>query len=75
MVINNVLRSAGLLADASRNMREFLVAGTELNMRPITSNLDRSVIVITALSPNIRYERAAAIARYAMVTTTSHTTQ
>ncbi|MFA7323422.1 MAG: class II fumarate hydratase [Candidatus Nanopelagicales bacterium] len=66
IVINNYLHSSRLLADASRNLTDFLVEGAELNLRQIAANLDRSVMVITALSPVIGYERSTAIARYAM---------
>lgn len=66
IVINDYLTSAALLADAVRNLNDFLIRGTELNLPQIASNLDRSVMVITALSPIIGYERSAAIAMHAM---------
>ena len=66
IVISNYLRSADLLADACRNLRRFLVEGAELNLRQLRANVDRSVMVVTALSPIIGYERAAAIAHHAM---------
>ncbi|MHB1166576.1 MAG: class II fumarate hydratase [Candidatus Nanopelagicales bacterium] len=66
IVISNYLRSASLLADSCRNLSRFLVHGAELNQRQLRINLDRSVMVVTALSPLIGYERAAAIAHHAM---------
>lgn len=66
IVISNYLRSAILLADACHNLGRFLVQGAELNTRQLRINLDRSVMVVTALSPVIGYERAAAIAQHAM---------
>lgn len=66
IVINNYLDSARLLADASHNATEFMVIETALNVRQITANLDRSIMVITALSPVIGYERSAAIVRHAL---------
>ncbi len=67
IVINNYLSSAGLLADTSRNLERYLVAGASLNTQQITANVNRSVMLATALSPVIGYERAAAIAHHAMV--------
>ncbi len=66
IVINNYLRSAGLLADTSRNLERYLVTGATLNTQQITANVNRSVMLATALSPVIGYERAAAIAHHAM---------
>lgn len=66
IVISNYLRSAALLADAGTNLRIFLVEGAELNLRQLRADVDRSVMVVTALSPIIGYERAAAIAHHAM---------
>jgi fumarate hydratase class II len=66
IVINNYLRSAGLLADASRNLERYLVTGASLNSQQIADNVNRSVMLATALSPVIGYERAAAIAHHAM---------
>jgi fumarate hydratase class II len=66
IVINNYLRSAGLLADASRNLERYLVTGASLNSQQIAANVNRSVMLATALSPVIGYERAAAIAHHAM---------
>jgi len=66
IVISNYLRSAILLADSCRNLSTFLVQGAELNLRQLRINLDRSVMVVTALSPLIGYERAAKIAQHAM---------
>ncbi|MDI1289038.1 MAG: class II fumarate hydratase [bacterium] len=66
IVISNYLRSATLLADSCRNLSTFLVHGAELNLRQLQINLDRSVMVVTALSPLIGYERAATIAQHAM---------
>ncbi|MEZ5184784.1 MAG: class II fumarate hydratase [Candidatus Nanopelagicales bacterium] len=66
LVIANYLQSAGILADAADGLREFLVDGTELNERQLADNIDRSVMMVTALAPAIGYDAAAAIAHHAV---------
>ena len=66
VAIGNVLRSVALLAGTCTHCREFLVVGAELNHRRLQSNVERSVMAVTALSPIIGYDRAAAIAHLAM---------
>jgi aspartate ammonia-lyase len=48
------------------DFREFMVEGTELNRAKPTENIDRSVMMVTALSPVIGYDQAAAISCYAI---------
>jgi fumarate hydratase, class II len=43
-----------------------MVEGTRLNEPKLASDLDRSVTMVTALSPIIGYDRAAAISHYAI---------
>jgi fumarate hydratase class II len=43
-----------------------MVEGTELNQAKLTENIERSVMMVTALSPVIGYHQAAAIAYYAI---------
>jgi fumarate hydratase, class II len=66
VVISEYLHSALVLADACDRFREFLVEGTELNEKRIRENVEHSVMMVTALSPVIGYDRAAAIAKYAV---------
>jgi fumarate hydratase class II len=65
IVIHNVLHSARILGDASENLRRYSVEGTELNRDRISEYVDRSLMLITALSPHIGYAKAAAIAHKA----------
>jgi fumarate hydratase class II len=65
VIIANVLHSATLLAGASRAFRLFCVAGATLNTERIADYLDRSLMLVTALSPVIGYDRAAEIAHRA----------
>jgi len=48
------------------HFREFMVQGAELNRARLTENIDRSVMMVTALSPVIGYDKAAAISYYAI---------
>ncbi|MCU1361177.1 MAG: fumarate hydratase, class [Ilumatobacteraceae bacterium] len=66
VAIGNVLRSIGLLADTCTHCREFLVEGADVNRARLQSNVERSVMRVTALSPVIGYDAAAAIAHLAM---------
>jgi fumarate hydratase class II len=66
IIIKNFLHSARILADGCQKFREFSVEGTELNTARITSYVDGSVMLVTALSPVIGYQNAAHIAERAI---------
>jgi hypothetical protein len=53
------------LGDASEKLRRYSVAGSELDRDKITDNVDRSLMLVTALSPHIGYDKARAIAHKA----------
>lgn len=63
---HTVLQSIRLLADASRNFADKCVAGIEPNQTRIAENLDRSLMLVTALSPHIGYDKASEIAKVAL---------
>ena len=65
IIINNVLHSARILADACEKLRTFSVAGTELDADNVAGYVGRSLMLITALSPAIGYDKASAIAHKA----------
>ena len=67
VIIYNFLHSARLLADAAGTFRRYTVEGVELNREQIRQYVDRSLMLVTALSPVIGYEQAAAIAHEAHV--------
>ena len=62
IVINNFLHSARLLGDACDKFRRYAVEGTRLNRARIAEMLGRSLMLVTALSPVIGHDKAAAIA-------------
>jgi fumarate hydratase class II len=61
----NVIRSARLVADACDAFREFAVEGLRANRERIRELLDRSLMLVTALSPRIGYDKAAEVAKKA----------
>jgi fumarate hydratase class II len=66
ILINNYLHSALIMADMCDHLREFMVEGTKLNAPKLKENIDRSVMMVTALSPVIGYDKSAAISYYAI---------
>jgi fumarate hydratase, class II len=66
ILINNYLHSALIMADMCDHFREFMVEGAKLNEAKLKENIDRSVMMVTALSPVIGYDKAAAISYYAI---------
>jgi fumarate hydratase class II len=65
VMIRNLLHSTGILADACRTFREFCVEGLRPNRERIAELVDRSLMLVTALSPSIGYDKAAEIAEKA----------
>jgi fumarate hydratase class II len=66
IVISSYLHSALIMADMCDHLREFMVEGARLNEPKLKDDLDRSVMMVTALSPIIGYDQAAAISHYAI---------
>jgi fumarate hydratase class II len=60
-----VLRSIDLLATAMESFRERALEGLEPDRERIASLLDRSLMLVTALAPEIGYDNAAKIAKHA----------
>jgi fumarate hydratase, class II len=65
LIIHNVLQSVRLLADACVSFEEHCVRGLEPNLARIKEQLDRSLMLVTALAPRLGYDRAAEIAKKA----------
>jgi fumarate hydratase class II len=65
IIINNFLHSARILGDACEKLRQFSVEGTRLNRKRIDEMVGRSLMLVTALSPVIGYDKASAIAHAA----------
>jgi aspartate ammonia-lyase len=66
LIIFNVMHSITLMADGCTNFRRYLVEGTKPNLKRIQEYVDRSLMLVTALSPVIGYDKASQIAHYAL---------
>jgi fumarate hydratase class II len=65
MIVHAFLQSARLLADGCRSFDEHCARGIEPDGARIGELLERSLMLVTALSPHIGYDRAAEIAKKA----------
>ncbi len=65
VIIMNFLHSTRILADVCRTFREFCVEGIQANRERIAELVGSSLMLVTALSPKIGYDRAAEIAKKA----------
>jgi fumarate hydratase class II len=65
VIIYNVLQSLRLLTDVCTNFERFCASGIEPNLPRISDNLQRSLMLVTALNPHIGYDNAAKIAKKA----------
>jgi fumarate hydratase class II len=66
LIIHNITQSLRILADGCTNFRKFLVEGAEPNLKKIGEYVERSLMLVTALSPVIGYDKASQIAHHAM---------
>ena len=66
LIIYNVTHSIALLRDGCTNFRRFLVEGTKPNLGKIQEYVGRSLMLVTALSPVIGYDKASKIAHFAL---------
>src|ERR1700729_2222820 len=64
VLINNYSHSALIMADMCDHLRKFMIEGAELNEPKLKENIERSVMMVTALSPVIGYDKASDISRY-----------
>ena len=68
IIINNFLHSARILGDGCKKFREYSVEGTQINKEKVGKYVGESVMLVTALSPVIGYDKASKIAHQAMDT-------
>jgi fumarate hydratase, class II len=66
LIIFNIAHSITLMTDGCTNFRKFLVEGTKPNVKKIKEYVDRSLMLVTALSPVIGYDKASKIAHHAL---------
>jgi fumarate hydratase class II len=66
LIIFNLMHSITILAGGCTNFRKFMIEGTEPNLKKIKEYVDRSLMLVTALTPVIGYDKASKIAHHAM---------
>src|SRR6266446_1522603 len=66
LLIFNITKSVRLMTDGCVNFRKFLVEGIEPNLKQIGTFVERSLMLVTALSPVIGYDKASKVAHYAL---------
>src|ERR1700704_943252 len=66
LMIHNITHSITIVTDGCANFRQLLIEGTRPNTKKIKEYVDRSLMLVTALSPVIGYDKASKIAHYAL---------
>jgi fumarate hydratase class II len=66
LLIFNITHSITIMTDGCTNFRKFLIEGTKPNLKKINEYVERSLMLVTALSPIIGYDKASKIAHYAL---------
>src|ERR1700726_845457 len=66
LIIFNITHAISIMSDGVTNFRKFLVEGTKPNLKKINEYVERSLMLVTALSPVIGYDKASKIAHYAL---------
>lgn len=66
VIIHNFLQTVGLLTDGMRSFREKCLAGLAVNTNRMDELVHRSLMLVTALTPHIGYEKSAEIAHKAL---------
>ena len=65
IIINNVLHAARILGDASEKLRRYGIEGIRLDTDRISTYVNESLMLVTALSPIIGYDKASVISHKA----------
>jgi fumarate hydratase class II len=65
VIAHSLLQSIDLLASSVVSFNDQCAAGIEANLPRIQENLERSLMLVTALNPHIGYDKAADIAKTA----------
>jgi fumarate hydratase class II len=65
LIAHNLLESIELLGGSCDSFRAFCVEGMEADPERLSALVNRSLMLVTALTPAIGYDRASAIARHA----------
>ncbi len=66
LMIYNIIHSITIITDGCVNFRKYLVQGTRPNDKRIREHVDDSLMLVTALTPLLGYDKASKISRYAL---------
>ena len=66
LIIHNIVKSIRVLSNSMENFQRFLVDGMTINQEKIDFFVNESLMLVTALSPVIGYDKASQIAHYAI---------
>ncbi len=66
LIAHNIIQSIDLLADSSKNFANFCVKGIKADTIRIKSDLEKSLMLVTALAPKIGYDNASKVAKKAL---------
>jgi fumarate hydratase class II len=66
LMIYNTMHSITIMTDGCTNFRTFLIEGAKPNLKKINEYVERSLMLVTALSPVIGYDKASKIAHHAI---------
>ena len=65
LIIHNILQSIHIMSDSSKSFANYCVKGLKADKKKIKKFLDNSLMLVTALSPNVGYDNATKIAKKA----------
>ena len=63
LIIHNILQSIEIMADSSKTFALYCIRGLKADKKRIKYLLDNSLMLVTALSPKIGYDKSAKIAK------------
>ena len=65
LIIHNILQSIEIMADSTKTFSNYCIKGIKADKKRIKHLLDNSLMLVTALSPKIGYDKAAWVAKEA----------
>lgn len=66
LIIHNIMHSIRIMSDGCRNFSLYLVKDMKPNLKQLRSFLDRSLMLVTVLTPVIGYDKSSKVAQYAL---------
>jgi fumarate hydratase class II len=66
LIIHNIMQSLHIMADSSRNFAKYCIKGLKPDKKRINQLLKNSLMLVTALTPEIGYDNASKIAKQAL---------